>query len=162
MRDYKESDQYLLIFRRNFHFLGEKEDPEHWIRKPDQGEKIDGWQMSILWIPWARHCGDRWWWRAWSAPRCTSRPGWTPQNSPDRSPCTCTLCTSHLVAWWDVLTRSVPERMFWDPWSSKSTFQKHNVPGLIHPCHYLNDTIQICDQNDKDVSIRGRCVTRED
>jgi len=40
--------------------------------------------------------------------------------------------------------------------------QKHNVPGLIAPYHYMHDTIQMCDQNDRDVSIQVCCVTRDD
>jgi len=35
----------------------------------------------------------------------------------------------------------------------------HNVPGMIHPCHYMHYIIHICDQNDRNVSTQGRCVS---
>ena len=34
----------------------------------------------------------------------------------------------------------------------------HNVPGLLHPCHYsLNNTFRLV-QNDRDVSLQGYCI----
>jgi len=37
---------------------------------------------------------------------------------------------------------------------------RHNVPGLIHPCHYaLYNTFRLV-QNDRDVTMQGYCVSR--
>jgi hypothetical protein len=34
-----------------------------------------------------------------------------------------------------------------------------HVPRMIHPCHYMRDTIHICDKNDRDVSMQGHFVS---
>jgi len=44
------------------------------------------------------------------------------------------------------------------PRTNVQSSQNNNVSGLIHPCHYMHDTIHISDQNDRDLSIKGHGV----
>ena len=42
------------------------------------------------------------------------------------------------------------------------TSRKHNVPALIHPCHFAPAKTYCIMHNDRDASIQGRCVTIDD
>jgi len=52
---------------------------------------------------------------------------------------------------YEILSRT-PSRQFNRPGA-------HNVLGMIHHSHLIHDTLQICDQNDRDVSMQGNCVS---
>jgi len=67
------------------------------------------------------------------------------------------LYSKFQMRWWDVPKRCVPVRIFWDESSPK-----HNVPALIHPCHFSPTKTYSIMHNDRDVSIQGHCVARDD
>ena len=52
-----------------------------------------------------------------------------------------------------------PRTNFLGPWSQINRPETQCVPGMIQPCHYMRDTINICDKNDRDVSKQVHLVS---
>jgi len=78
---------------------------------------------------------------------------------------TCTLYTKHIwykvKGWGDVTSRNdvSPYECSGTPVPPTIRPLWHNVPVLIHPCHFYHIYVLYHAYNDRDVSIQGHCVS---
>jgi len=75
----------------------------------------------------------------------------------------CTAWAHFLEGWGDGTSRNdvSPYECSGTPGPPNESSRKHKVPDLIHPCHFAPTKTYCIMHIDRDVPIKGHCVTRD-